>query len=117
MWVLSCDEPSIFGGKRIWLRPNSRLVLGRMRPQKKLELFYKIDIKSISRVHLVVNVAPVEEKEGVDIYKRSRITLQDSNTTFGSVVNDVKVKRMDYLLPTGVDEFKIVMGKCEFPFW
>lgn len=106
----------------MWLRPDSRLALGRIRPKQKSPeekdgLFVKVADKSVSRVHLIINVAPVEERDGIKVHTRSRITLQDRKTVHGSIVNNVVVKERDYVLPSGVDEFKILMGKYDVPFW
>jgi hypothetical protein len=80
MWLLECDDKDAFGSKRMWLRPGSRCVLGRVKQGEGMVLLslrpswllttpaVTVTVPSsrtISRTHLIINVADVNEEDGV----------------------------------------------------
>jgi len=62
MWFIEC-EGEVLGGKRLWLRPNQRFAIGRT-PSLDVNLSLPSQ-KSISRIHLLIEVGDVREGDGV----------------------------------------------------
>jgi len=62
MWFIEC-EGEVLGGKRLWLRPNQRFAIGRT-PSQDVNLSLPSQ-KSISRIHLLIEVGDVREGDGV----------------------------------------------------
>ena len=64
MWFI--EHETAFGGKRLWLRPGSRSLWGRTRPEKndaQNKVF--LDSKVVSRKHMEIAVLPVPAGDGV----------------------------------------------------
>jgi hypothetical protein len=64
MWFL--EHESLFGGKRMWLKPGSQVLYGRTKPKPGdggKNVF--IDSKSVSRQHMMLRVVPVAPGDGV----------------------------------------------------
>ncbi|KAK4984110.1 hypothetical protein LTR50_006797 [Elasticomyces elasticus] len=79
MWLLSSDG-DLFGDKRLWLRPGTKHLFGRTKPDPSTsDQGYHIDNKSVSRKHLVVEVAAVKSGDGVRLHERSRLTITDDS--------------------------------------
>ncbi|KAF8540973.1 hypothetical protein BDD12DRAFT_876322 [Trichophaea hybrida] len=99
MWLLECDDKEAFGSKRLWLRPGSRCVLGRV---KQGEVTVTVpSSRTISRTHLIINIANVNEEDGVKILTRSQITMQDNNTKHGTTVNGQNITGNQISLDSG----------------
>ncbi|KAI5803795.1 hypothetical protein EDC01DRAFT_644667 [Geopyxis carbonaria] len=112
MWLLSCDDKEAMGGVRIWVRPGSRCVLGRV---KHGEVTVAVSShKSISRTHLIINVAAVHDEDGIRIHTRSQVTLQDNNTKHGTMVDGVSIKGKPKVLDRL--EHTFTLGKHEATF-
>ena len=92
MWLLTC-EGDLFAGKRIWLRPGSFHLLGRTSGKSKAgERISYIEHKSVSRKHLMIEVAKVEPGDSAKLYARSKITIKDGSK-IGTTVNGEKISQ------------------------
>ncbi|KAF1833806.1 DNA damage response protein RcaA [Decorospora gaudefroyi] len=88
MWFL--EHESLFGGKRVWLRPGSQQLFGRTKsadkdaPEGKT---WKIDYKTISRKHVMLKVYNVEPEDGTKLHKRSQIEVTDLSCRQGTTID------------------------------
>ncbi|RMZ72967.1 hypothetical protein GMOD_00009752 [Pyrenophora seminiperda CCB06] len=91
MWFL--EHESLFGGKRVWLRPGSQQLFGRTRavdqngPQGTN---WKIDNKAVSRKHVMLKVYHVSPEDGTKLHKRSQIEVTDLSCRQGTTIDDKK---------------------------
>ncbi|CAA9965560.1 DNA damage response protein RcaA [Pyrenophora teres f. maculata] len=89
MWFL--EHESLFGGKRVWLRPGSQQLFGRTRtvdqdgPQGTN---WKIDNKAVSRKHVMLKVYDVSPEDGTKLHKRSQIEVTDLSCRQGTTIDD-----------------------------
>ncbi|KAI5858354.1 hypothetical protein BZA05DRAFT_427833 [Tricharina praecox] len=90
MWLLGCDDKDTLNGTRIWLRPGTRCVLGRVKCDDVTAVVPSS--RSISRRHLVINVGPVNEGDGIKLHARTELTIQDCDTKHGTIWNGKKIK-------------------------
>jgi len=64
MWLL--ENENLFNGRKVWLKPGSRQLIGRTRPENYTAgLSGSIDNKFVSRKHLVISVTEVAPEDGV----------------------------------------------------
>lgn len=66
MWFI--EHEALFGGKRVWLKPGSQHLYGRVKPtgsDKDNEKHVFIDSKNVSRKHMMLKVSEVLEGDGV----------------------------------------------------
>ncbi|KAF2867991.1 DNA damage response protein RcaA [Massariosphaeria phaeospora] len=86
MWIL--EHESLFGGKRIWLRPGSQQLYGRTTSGHKdsqadgKQVF--IDNKNVSRKHMIIKVHDVPEGDGTRLHSRSQIEIIDLSCRQGT---------------------------------
>ncbi|EUC34169.1 hypothetical protein COCCADRAFT_4408 [Bipolaris zeicola 26-R-13] len=89
MWFL--EHESLFGGKRVWLRPGSQQLFGRTRaadqdgPQGRN---WKIDNKAVSRKHVMLKVYEVVPEDGTKLHKRSQIEVTDLSCRQGTTIDE-----------------------------
>ena len=89
MWFL--EHESLFGGKRVWLRPGSQQLFGRTRavdqdaPQGTN---WKIDNKAVSRKHVMLKVYDVSPEDGTKLHKRSQVEVTDLSCRQGTTIDD-----------------------------
>jgi len=89
MWFL--EHESLFGGKRVWLRPGSQQLFGRTKsadqdgPQGKN---WKIDNKAVSRKHVMLKVYDVAPEDGTKLHKRSQVEVTDLSCRQGTTIDD-----------------------------
>ncbi|KNG47282.1 fha domain-containing protein [Stemphylium lycopersici] len=89
MWFL--EHESLFGGKRVWLRPGSQQLFGRTKsadqdgPQGKN---WKIDNKAVSRKHVMLKVYHVAPEDGTKLHKRSQVEVTDLSCRQGTTIDD-----------------------------
>ncbi|KFY18290.1 hypothetical protein V492_00002 [Pseudogymnoascus sp. VKM F-4246] len=107
MWVIESDGDT-FNGKRLWLRPGKRFILGRTLADAG---GFAIANKTISRKHLVVEVDEVKPGDCERLNSRSRITLEDLNTKIGTLVNNIQIRGQRKVLED--DEYDIRLGQYE----
>ncbi|KAF1941554.1 hypothetical protein EJ02DRAFT_455073 [Clathrospora elynae] len=89
MWFL--EHESLFGGKRVWLRPGSQQLFGRTKsadkdgPEGKT---WKIDNKAVSRKHVMLKVYKVTAEDGTKLHKRSQVEVTDLSCRQGTTIDD-----------------------------
>ncbi|OBT56910.1 hypothetical protein VE04_02726 [Pseudogymnoascus sp. 24MN13] len=107
MWVIESDGDT-FNGKRLWLRPGKRFILGRTLADSG---GFAIANKTISRKHLVVEVDEVKPGDCGRLNSRSRITLEDLNTKIGTLVNNIQIRGQRHVLED--NDYDIRLGQYE----
>ena len=68
MWFL--EHESLFGGKRVWLRPGSQQLFGRTKSDDKdgpQGTNWKIDNKAVSRKHVMLKVYDAAPEDGTKL--------------------------------------------------
>jgi hypothetical protein len=89
MWFL--EHESLFGGKRVWLRPGSQQLFGRTKAVDEdgsEGKTWKIDNKAVSRKHVMLKVYEVPAEEGTKLHKRSQIEVTDLSGRQGTTIDD-----------------------------
>jgi hypothetical protein len=92
MWFL--EHESLFGGKRVWLRPGSQQLFGRTKSADKdgpSGTTWKIDNKAVSRKHIMLRVYDVAPEDGTKLHKRSQIEVTDLSCRQGTTIDDKTV--------------------------
>ena len=88
MWFL--EHETLFGGKRVWLRPGSQQLFGRTKPDgnqtEGIKVF--IDNKNVSRKHMMIRVLEVAPEHGTKLHARSQIEVTDLSCRQGTVIDD-----------------------------
>lgn len=110
MWLLSCDDPDLLRGKKLWLRPGSAHLLGRTSSKHAStgERVRYIDHKSVSRKHLVLSVAEVQLGDSSRLFSRSAITASDGSRS-GSKIDGEQLQQATKTLDSK-DEYTIQLG-------
>jgi hypothetical protein len=90
MWFL--EHESLFGGKRVWLRPGSQQLFGRTKPDGNQAEGTKvfIDNKNVSRKHMMIRVLEVPPELGTKLHTRSQIEVMDLSCRQGTVIDNGK---------------------------
>ncbi len=89
MWFL--EHESLFGGKRVWLRPGSQQLFGRTKssdgdgPRGKS---WKIDHKAVSRKHVMLKVLEPPPENGTKLHTRSQIEVTDLSCRQGTTIDE-----------------------------
>ncbi|KAF2856795.1 DNA damage response protein RcaA [Plenodomus tracheiphilus IPT5] len=89
MWFL--EHESLFGGKRVWLRPGSQQLFGRTKsgekdgPEGKQ---WKIDNKAVSRKHVMLKVYDALPENGTKLHTRSQIEVTDLSCRQGTTIDE-----------------------------
>lgn len=89
MWFL--EHESLFGGRRIWLRPGSQHLFGRTKPNDGDRLEGKqvfIDNKNVSRKHMMIKVLNIRLEDGTKLHARSQLEITDLSCRQGTVIDD-----------------------------
>ncbi|KAG9189783.1 hypothetical protein G6011_06651 [Alternaria panax] len=89
MWFL--EHESLFGGKRVWLRPGSQQLFGRTKSDDKdgpQGMNWKIDNKAVSRKHVMLKVYDAVPEDGTKLHKRSQIEVTDLSCRQGITIDD-----------------------------
>lgn len=89
MWFL--EHESLFGGKRIWLRPGSQQLFGRTKSASKDSAegkTWKIDNKAVSRQHVIVKVLEASPDAGTKLHTRSQIEITDLSCRQGTTIDE-----------------------------
>jgi pSer/pThr/pTyr-binding forkhead associated (FHA) protein len=98
-------------GRRTWLRPGKKYLIGRTSAEAGQLIATH---KSISRKHLTITVDSVAEGAAQDLVSRSKITLEDLQTSKGTSVNGQSIQGQKYVVSEPEVEF--LMGKCPEAF-
>lgn len=89
MWLL--EHESLFGGKRVWLRPGSQQLFGRTKSSEEGKT-WRIDNKAVSRQHCMIKVLEVPDDAGSKLYTRSQIEITDLSCRQGTAVDGSMIK-------------------------
>ncbi|RDA86186.1 hypothetical protein CP532_3496 [Ophiocordyceps camponoti-leonardi (nom. inval.)] len=109
MWLLENED--IFKERRLWLRPGNTYLFGRTAAEPGQ---LAISHNTISRKHLTITVAPVEEGQSQQVSSRSGLTIEDLATKIGTEVDGHKIKGSKYVVTEPSVDF--IMGKCPSKF-
>lgn len=94
MWFL--EHESLFGGKRVWLRPGSQQLFGRTKTADKDGTegkVWKIDNKAVSRKHVMLKVIESTPGNGTKLHTRSQIEVTDLSARQGTIIDDKETLR------------------------
>jgi len=89
MWFL--EHESLFGGKRVWLRPGSQQLFGRTRagdPDGPADKTWQIDNKAVSRKHVMLKVMEAPSESGTKLHTRSQIEVTDLSCRQGTTIDE-----------------------------
>tara|TARA_R110002003_G_scaffold73_5_gene6837 strand:+ start:3464 stop:5872 length:2409 start_codon:yes stop_codon:yes gene_type:complete len=99
MWFL--EHESLFGGKRVWLRPGSQQLFGRTKSSETDGAEgkqWKIDNKAVSRKHVMLKVHEAQPEDGTRLHARSKIEVIDLSCRQGTTIDErttLKSKKLD----------------------
>jgi hypothetical protein len=99
MWFL--EHESLFGGKRVWLRPGSQQLFGRTKSGETDGAegkSWKIDNKAVSRKHVMLKVYDALAANGTKLHTRSQIEVTDLSCRQGTTIDEktvLKSKKKD----------------------
>jgi hypothetical protein len=96
MWFL--EHESLFGGKRVWLRPGSQQLFGRTKSGDNEGKSWKIDNKAVSRKHVMLKVYDPLLENGTKLHTRSQIEVTDLSCRQGTTIDEkttLKSKKLD----------------------
>jgi hypothetical protein len=94
MWFL--EHESLFGGKRIWLRPGSQQLFGRTKSTDKDGAegkTWKIENRAVSRQHVMLKVLEVSPHDGTKLHARSQVEITDLSCRQGTTIDEKTVLR------------------------
>jgi hypothetical protein len=88
MWFL--EHESLFGGKRVWLRPGSQQLFGRTKSGEDGAegKSWKINNKAVSRKHVMIRVHEALPENGTKLHTRSQIEVTDLSCRQGTTIDD-----------------------------
>ncbi|CAO2657651.1 Nn.00g037770.m01.CDS01 [Neocucurbitaria sp. VM-36] len=89
MWFL--EHESLFGGKRVWLRPGSQQLFGRTKSSEgdgAEGKTWKIDNKAVSRKHVMLRVLEPAPEQGTKLHARSQIEVTDLSCRQGTTIDE-----------------------------
>ncbi|KAJ4383833.1 hypothetical protein N0V86_000676 [Didymella sp. IMI 355093] len=89
MWFL--EHESLFGGKRVWLRPGSQQLFGRTKSSEEGKT-WRIDNKAVSRQHCTIRVLEVPADAGSKLHTRSQIEITDLSCRQGTLIDGNMIK-------------------------
>ncbi|KAF2997377.1 hypothetical protein E8E13_004554 [Curvularia kusanoi] len=84
MWFL--EHESLFGGKRIWLRPGTQQLFGRTKSSGEGKA-WKIDNKAVSRQHVTIKVLDALPEAGSKLHTRSQVEITDLSCRQGTIID------------------------------
>ncbi|KAF2192271.1 hypothetical protein K469DRAFT_553755 [Zopfia rhizophila CBS 207.26] len=117
MWFL--EHETLFGGKRMWLKPGTQQILGRTPSTEGPEgKTVTIDSRNVSRKHIVLKVFGVPPEDGTKLHSRSQVEITDFSK-FGTTIDDkTTLKEKTELFQTVLTgtEHKIQLGRNYPPF-
>ncbi|PKS09909.1 hypothetical protein jhhlp_004532 [Lomentospora prolificans] len=106
MWVLD-SSGAAFQGRRLWLRPGKRYLIGRTSSEAGQLV---ITHKTISRKHLTITVGSVPEGDAQNLASRSRVTIEDLNTSKGTFIDGESIQNQTH--EVSKERIEFTMGKC-----
>lgn len=114
MWFL--EHETLFGGKRVWLRPGSQQLFGRTKRSDGDSSAGKnvfIDNKNVSRKHMTIKVLDAPLVDGTKVHKRTRIEIADLSCRQGTVVDGDKTLKSSKETDGSIVEDKIMLTGTE----
>lgn len=105
MWVIE-HEGEVFGGKRLWLRPGKRFILGRAPKGAG----FAISHKSVSRQHLTLEIGDVNPSDSARPDKRSDVIVEHLGSKQGTFVDGVSIPKDQRQVLNGADNYEIKLG-------
>ncbi|OJJ34498.1 hypothetical protein ASPWEDRAFT_60863 [Aspergillus wentii DTO 134E9] len=106
MWILD-SEGDFLDGKRVWLRPGKKYLFGRI---KQDGVRHAIQHNSISRKHMVIEVASVKPGDEARPYAKSKIFVSDQGSKVGTQVDGEQIESGSKKLLAG-EEHTIKLGR------
>ncbi|KAI4742700.1 hypothetical protein E4T50_06868 [Aureobasidium sp. EXF-12298] len=91
MWFLEC-EGDLFENKAVWLRPGTKLVIGRTSKPEPGQRMRYIENSSVSRKHLTVDIANIEPGESRHLHQKTKLQITD-NSKVGSWINSERLEK------------------------
>ncbi|KAF2651640.1 hypothetical protein K491DRAFT_696326 [Lophiostoma macrostomum CBS 122681] len=90
MWFL--EHETLFGGKRVWLRPGTQQMFGRTsgrtpNDQSANGKNIAIDQKTVSRQHMLIKVSEVPPEDGTKLLSRSQVEITDLSCRQGTTID------------------------------
>jgi hypothetical protein len=89
MWFL--EHESLFGGRRVWLRPGSQQLFGRTKPGEKDSppgRTWMINNKAVSRKHVMIKVLDTPPEDGTKLHTRSQVEVTDLSCRQGTTIDE-----------------------------
>lgn len=88
MWFL--EHESLFGNKRVWLRPGAQQLFGRTKSSEDSaeSKTWKIDNKAVSRKHVILKVIAPAPEDGTKLHTRSQIEVIDLSCRQGTTIDE-----------------------------
>ncbi|KAJ6015932.1 hypothetical protein N7540_010523 [Penicillium herquei] len=111
MWILE-STGDFLGGKRVWLRPGRKYLLGRPAENSGVHRAIPSNVgngTSISRKHLTIEVSSVTPRDGTHVRARTKVTVTDLNSKKGTTVDGEQIRGQERVLSE--DETKIQLGR------
>ncbi|KAK2067858.1 hypothetical protein P8C59_001563 [Phyllachora maydis] len=125
MWLLEEKEARFLQGRRLWLRPGRRYIVGRTGtvpitdslPAAQHIVLLNSHVphnNTISRSHLLVCVDAVPEGDALNVRSRSRVTIEDLKTKKGSILNGKPIRGEKHQLTEAHNDLSV--GNCGADF-
>ncbi|KAH7079227.1 hypothetical protein BKA63DRAFT_408921 [Paraphoma chrysanthemicola] len=112
MWFL--EHESLFGGKRVWLRPGSLQLFGRTKSNEQDGgKQWKIDNKAVSRKHVMLKVHEAHPENGSKLHVRSTIEVTDLSCRQGTTIDEKTTLRSTQINDGTVTYAKTVLEGTE----
>ncbi|KAJ5707840.1 hypothetical protein N7488_007641 [Penicillium malachiteum] len=111
MWILE-STGDFLGGKRVWLRPGRKYLLGRPAENSGVHRAIPSNVgngTTVSRKHLTIEVSSVTPRDGTHVRARTKVTITDLNSKKGTTVNGEQIRGRERVLSE--DETKIQLGR------
>ncbi|KAL6712462.1 hypothetical protein ACN47E_000339 [Coniothyrium glycines] len=110
MWFL--EHESLFGGKRVWLRPGAQQLFGRTKSgdQSAEGKTWAIDNKAVSRKHVMLRVLEPKAEDGTKLHSRSQIEVVDLSCRQGTTIDEKDVLKSEKMSNNEIKQAKAVLS-------
>ncbi|KAH9903787.1 hypothetical protein F4778DRAFT_735565 [Xylariomycetidae sp. FL2044] len=92
MWILEADGEAL-SGRRLWLRPGQRYVIGRTADEAGKLVIKGPGSDKVSRQHAIIYIDNVTKGDGENMDTRSKVTVEDQRSKSGTTVNGEKIRK------------------------
>ncbi|KAF2205894.1 hypothetical protein GQ43DRAFT_406519 [Delitschia confertaspora ATCC 74209] len=97
MWIL--EHETLFEGKKVWLKPGSRHLIGRTHASDHNEgRTGQIESKLVSRKHIIISVSKVPAADGTKLHSSSKIEITDTSKFGTSIDGAPRIKDQTVVL-------------------